>query len=429
MTSCIELVDEVSVKIDSSALTHAATPSPELVMGILVALVGVVVSIAGAHGKHKAWSLLSLPPLAIAFAYYFYFNLEPLRWFGFTSTCLSVSSGEVVQLVARSFALVAVCFAQLAITVALAAARRQKFWWAAAVLLLVPIVTGGLIGTKRRAELRQFHAAMIDAQPVPNVRLPAEAPRAHVGLARRVTPDVEHAGARTGIIWVSRVTIDPAAAKAWNVDSLELTPPSVGISDVAFHRERGPLSLDFTYPIEGVADEGPSWLPLGTGNRFEFIATNPLGFDATKRKYSQKKAVMPEPTVAIEVGDSYERDGFRIFRVLVTRGAESKPFDLMRQNGKLLDVNGTLLAGQDDCRIPFLWAKSQCVCADDHVQWCVEVEQDGLGFFLRLALGVITLGVTELTGAMKGVGEAHERRGLISTRWTIDGVTHTLNER
>jgi hypothetical protein len=112
----------------------------------------------------------------------------------------------------------------------------------------------------------------------------------------------------------------------------------------------------------------------------------------------------------------------------VSRGSDSKTVELTRQNGELFDSTGARLAGQDDCRIPFLWARSQCTCAEDHVQWCVEIEQDGLGFFLRFALGVMTLGVTELTGAMRGVGEAHERRGLVTTRWILDGVEHTLNQ-
>lgn len=428
MTFCTEVLDEVSLRIDTTALAAAATPSPELVMGILVGLVGLGISVAGAAGKHKAWSLLTLPPLGITYAF-FHASLTTLQWFGFVSPCLQSLSGEVIELVARAFALGALAVTQLAITIGLRAWGKQRFWWAAAVPLVVALVTGGLIGTARRTELRRFHASVVDAQPVPNVRPPLTPPRAHVGLTTRATPALEHAGARTGFIFVSRVTLDPAAALAWNVAELELTPQGVGVTQVEFHRERGPLRLDFTYPVEGVADEGPSWLPLAAGNRFEFIATNPLGFDATRRKYSQKKAVMPEPTVALEVVGSLERAGFRVFQVQVTRGTESHTVELTRQNGLLFDAGTTRLAGQDDCRIPFLWAKSQCTCAEDHVQWCLEIEQDGLGFFLRFALGVITLGVTEITGAMKGVGEAHERRGLITTRWVVDGVTHTLNER
>jgi hypothetical protein len=417
----------VSLSVDTTPLTAAAASSPELAMGALVGLLGVVVSIAGATGKHKAWSLLALSPPLVAWVLV-QVHLRPTRWFGFDSPCVTLLNQQAHELITWSFALSALAVAQLIITLVLTASGKHRFGWATCVLLAMALATGAMVGVHRRAAVLSFHASVMEAQPVPHVIPPNLPPRAHVGLRRFVEPQLLHAGARTGFIFTSTVALDPRAARAWGVERLELTALSVGLTELKFHRSRGPLSFDFTYPVEGVADEGPSWLPLAAGNRFEFVATNPLGLDATKRKYSARKAVMPVPTVTLQVASSFERDGLRIFRVVLSRGSDSKTVELTRQNGELFDSTGARLAGQDDCRIPFLWARSQCTCAEDHVQWCVEIEQDGLGFFLRFALGVMTLGVTELTGAMRGVGEAHERRGLVTTRWILDGVEHTLNQ-
>lgn len=428
-STCTEVLDEVSLHVDTSTLDPIARASPELVMGILVALVGVVIAIAGAKGKHKAWSIFT--PLAAFFAWgAAHLDLNTLKWIGFAAPCVDAIALHAIEFISRGFALMIGSAVQFCIVVALwsVGGERQRWGAAALVALALSLATGGLVAFTRRNVLRDFHHAAWSAQPVPNVLAPNEPPRAHVGLQKTVQPYVESAGARSGWIFVSRVALDPTVAKAWGVDELTLSPSATGLNTVSFHRERGPLSLDFTYPITGVSDEGPTWLPLAEGNRWEFIATAPLGLDRTRAKYEKKNATLPPPTVSLEVTSTFERDGFRGFIVKVVRGAESTSVELVRQNGSLLNFGSSVeLAGQTDCRVPFLWAKSQCTCDDSHVKWCLEIEQDGFGLFLRLALAVVSVGITEITGVMKGVGEAHERRGLLGTRWVIDGVEHRLN--
>ncbi|MBL8909321.1 MAG: hypothetical protein JNM17_01340 [Archangium sp.] len=429
MSSCTEVLDEVSLHIDTTALDPTANARPELVMGILVALVGLTIAIAGAKGSHKAWSIFT--PLAAAVAWVLaHLHLNGFAWLGFASPCVDLLSRSSVEFTARAFALMVGASAQVFIVIMLWAVggERQRWGAAALVALSISLCTGGVIAFAGRSALRDFHHAVKSASPFPNVIVPEEPPRAHVGLQKKVKPYVESAGARSGWLFVSRVTFDAASAKAWDVEELTLSPAAPGLNTISFHRERGPLSLDFTYPITGVADEGPTWLPLAQGNRWEFIATAPLGLDRTRAKYAKKNVALPPPTVSLEVMSAFERDGFRGYLVQVVRGAESTTVELMRQNGSLLNFGGIVeLAGQHNCRVPFLWAKSQCTCDDTHVQYCLEIEQDGFGLFLRLALAVVSVGITEMTGAMNGVGEAHERRGLLATRWVVDGVEHRLN--
>lgn len=430
MSECVEKLDEVSLHVDTSALEPLVQASPELLMGILVALVGVGVAVAGAQGKHRAWSIFTPALAALGYAI-FHLQLRPLRWSGFSAPCVEALATHSIEFICRAFALLTGSLVQACVVIALLSfgAGRQRWAVVALIALGVSAITGGAVALSRRSRLAEFHHAVREAGPIPNVFTPKEPPRAHVGLQTTVTPLVESAGLRTGFIFKSRVILGGPEAKAWEVDTLTLAPAAVGLNTLTFHRARGPLSLDFTYPVIGVADEGPTWLPLAVGNRFEFIGTAPLGLDRTRKKYSQKNAQLPAPVASLEVTGTFERNGFRGFLVKIERGEDSTTIELTREDGALHHFgDAVVVASQDDCRVPFLWAKSRCTCAEDHVQFCMEIEQDGFGLFLRMALAVVSVGITEMTGAMKGVGEAHERRGLLGTRWVIDGVKHHLND-
>ena len=197
-------------------------------MGALVGLVGVVVSIAGATGKHKAWSLLTLSPPLVAWVLV-QVDLRPTRWFGFDSPCVTLLNQQAHELITWSFALSALAVAQLVITLVLTASGKHRFGWATCVLLAMALATGAMVGVHRRAAVLSFHASVMEAQPVPHVIPPNLPPRAHVGLRRFVEPQLLHAGARTGFIFTSTVALDPRAARAssaWSSRRSALASPS-----------------------------------------------------------------------------------------------------------------------------------------------------------------------------------------------------------
>ncbi|MFO0600336.1 MAG: hypothetical protein U0228_33815 [Myxococcaceae bacterium] len=426
MSSCLQALDEVSVTVDTTHLAAAAAKSPELAIGVVVGLVGLGVAVGGAKRWHRLWSLLIVIPAGITWVA-FQEMLGKVRWLQHLD-CAQPLALDASAITCLAFTIAAACVAQLSITVGLRAVDRQRAWWPAAVLLAVAALTAAVIGFNRRAALTAAHTELVSALPVPNVRPPELPPQAHVGLTVITTPYAESAGDRSGFFFPTRFPIDPTAAKAWDVATLALTPTEPGVQQLHFHRERGPLSLDFDYPVRGAQDEGPAWLPLAVGNRWEFVGTAPLGLDKTLAKLQRKGAVMPKADVALEVTEVFEKDGLRGFTLQVQRKDERTETKVVRIDGQLFALDSTVaLAGPEDCRVPFLWARSQCRCAVDRLEWCVEIDQDGFGLFVRLALGALTLGLTEITGATKGMGEAHERRGLVLTRWRVDAVERTIS--
>lgn len=67
-----------------------------------------------------------------------------------------------------------------------------------------------------------------------------------------------------------------------------------------------------------------------------------------------------------------------------------------------------------------------CTCTEERLSFCT-VTSGGLGeTVLRLFLGAVTLGMSELSGPGMGDLGAGEEAGILLTRWVVGGEAHAL---
>ncbi len=143
--------------------------------------------------------------------------------------------------------------------------------------------------------------------------------------------------------------------------------------------------------------------------------------DKLRDGIARGKKSLPEPTLTLEVTGEGERDGFHFFEVTETRRGEVlSTREVVRREGQLFFLNGSRVAWSDQghCQLALV-EPSWCSCVEDRVTDCSVVSGDLGETFLRLFLGAVTLGMTELQG-MGDMG-AGNQAGLLLTRWTVDG--------
>jgi hypothetical protein len=420
---CTGLIDEARVSVDTSLLERAAGSSPVLAVGLVLALVGVGFAVRAAPPGHRAWSLLGLfAPLGAAFAW---FTLQVRTELSFA--CVVLPGVTSSRMVAVAAGVATLSFVQLAVMLSLRAWKRELKVAAPVVLLSSSLIISASSGWEKRSLQREFERRINVAMPVPNVIKHEKPPEAHVGRSVVDSPYVLMAGRTEGLFFPSRVLFTAEARKSWGIDTVTLTPEGEGVTTVPIHLVQDLVAVDTELDVRGVRDEGPAWFPLQQGNRWEFVAVRGRGgaLEKLQSQLERGKRAFPESSLTLEVTGEGERDGFHSFTLTETRkGAEPVVREVVRRNGELF-VGSNRVASERDgyCQVTLL-EPSWCTCVENRVSHCTVVHGDLGESLLRLFLGAVTLGVTEIRG-MGDLGAGNEA-GLLLTRWVIAGEARTL---
>jgi hypothetical protein len=183
----------------------------------------------------------------------------------------------------------------------------------------------------------------------------------------------------------------------------------------------GPVLVEVPVRFTVVEDIGPAGIQLTPGHRQAFVEVE--GRDGVvvarerqllKRRRGEKA---PTPDVALRVLDEREEFGQRVLRVELTRGGSVEVIDVVARDGAVYRFlpggGGPLLVGPGPagCEVPLLGYR-ECRCTSRGIERCVQVETNTLGALGRMSLALLTLGLSEVTGACTDCGRAFEK-GLI----------------
>ncbi len=420
---CTGLLDEARVTVDTALLERAASQAPVLAIALVLSLVGLGLAVRAAPRGHGGWSFFTLlAPMVAAFVSFFFELRTELHF-----ACVDAPATNGLKLIAVSAGIATLAFVQLGITLTLRSWKREvQVVWPVMLLTSALLLAGG-VGAHKLSLQREFERRVDAVMPVPNVMPNEKPPEAHVGLTLTWKPEVQQAGRVTGFIFTNRVAMSDDERKGWRVDSVELTAAQEGPTVVPLHLEQDLVSVDVELSVVGVRDEGPPWFPLEKGNRWEFIAVRGRGgaLDKVRAQVVRGKKPLLEPSFVLEVTAEGQRDGFHFFEVTETRqGAEPRTRKVVRRDGQLFS-NGSRVGWSEQgyCQLKLV-EPSQCTCVEDRVTECRVVSGDLGETVLRLFLGAVTLGLTELQG-MGDLGKGQEA-GVLLTRWTIEGREHAL---
>lgn len=424
--SCAGLIDEARVTVDVALLERAAFPSPLLVVALLLALAGLALAVRAAPTGHRAWSFFTLlAPIGALLGW-----LAMQAPTGLSFPCLVEPAHTAARLVAIAAGIGALCFLQLGVTLTLRAWKQDLHVLWPVVLLGAALALSGGVGWHKRSLLREFSQRVKAALPLPNVRPPLSPPEAHVDRALAFKPDVEAAGQTTGLLFRSRVAFAAADRARWVVDTVLLKPTGVGLTRVPLRLVQDLVSVEAELSVRGVRDVGPAWFPLAKGHRWEFVAVRGRGGALARLRVALErgKKPLPDTAVTLEVTAEGERDGFHFFELTETRlGTEPRVREVVRREGELFS-RGARIAFVDGehCHVGLL-EPAWCTCVEDRVSHCTVVHGDLGETLLRLFLGAVTLGITELQG-MGDLGAGNEA-GLLLTRWVLNGERGSLAPR
>jgi hypothetical protein len=185
----------------------------------------------------------------------------------------------------------------------------------------------------------------------------------------------------------------------------------------------GPVMVEVPVRYVVVEDRGPIGIELTPGHRQAFVEVK--GRDgavmARERQLleSRRGAKAPVPDVVLRVLDEREELGQRVLRVELGRQGASEVIDVVARDGAvhrfLPEGGGALLVGPgpqgQGCEVPLLGYRD-CRCTSRGIERCVQTETNTLGALGRMSLALLTLGLSEVTGACNDCGRAFEK-GLV----------------
>jgi hypothetical protein len=342
--------------------------------------------------------------------------------------CLIAPAQTSARLVAIGAGVAALAFLQLCVTLSLRAWKKelQVLW--PTMVLCTSLGLSGHDAWQRHTQQWDFFRRVGSAMPVPNVRPPAVPPEAHVGQTLSFKPDVEQAGRETGFLFRSRVAFSDDDRQRWGVDQVALTPAGEGVTTVPLHLVLDLVTVDAELSVRGARDEGPAWLPLSKGNRWEFVAVRGRGgvLEKLRTSLARGKKPLPEASLTLEVTGEGTRDGFHFYEVTESRkGGTPAVHELIRRDGALFEGGQRIGFFEGErCKLGLL-EPSWCECTADRITHCTVLNGDVGETLLRVFLGAVTLGLTEIQG-MGDLGRGDEA-GLLLIRWTVNGEMHSLS--
>lgn len=417
--SCSGLIDEARVSVDITLMERAAQTAPLLAIALVISIIGLGLSLRAAPTGHRAWFLFALcSPFGVLLAEQYLRS----SYTGISFPCLVAPTLTATRHVNIAAGLATFCALQLAVIAGLRAWKGEVQLLWPGVLLSSALALSLGVGLHKASLVREFGHRVRVTKAIPNVRPPAEPPDAHLGQGVAFKPFVQSAGETVGFIFKDRVALPDADRLAWGVDTVTLTPLHEGLNTVPLVLERDLLTVEAELVVNGVRDTGVSWLPLAIGHRWEFAAARGRGgtIDRLMAGWESGRKPLPAAELVLEVTGEGVRDGFHFFELTQTgKDLEKSVIELVQRDGVVFSGTRRLAWTDEGGCVLKLVEPSRCECLVNHLVACRVLNGDVGETFLRLFLGAVTLGMTELKG-MGDLGRGDEA-GMILIRWRVHG--------
>ncbi|MCB9741556.1 MAG: hypothetical protein H6741_24945 [Alphaproteobacteria bacterium] len=238
-------------------------------------------------------------------------------------------------------------------------------------------------------------------------------------------------------VWVD---LDGARREAWDVPPVTLAATEPGAHTAVMWAARGPFTMRQDLHFELGEDTGDPRLTLAPGQRWQYAQVG--GYRGSIAGLFSGEETLPEDaaTLTLEVSGEQVVEGLRLLTLTRTdvEGA-TREFQVYNMDGQTLlrvedGEDRPLLAPDrwmeealpEDAEGPEgLWA-CETPLLTHRGCWCFEAGQprQGVAFcsldttdhtpsLVRGVLAILTVGITEITGAMRGVGSTHTEAGLV----------------
>jgi hypothetical protein len=415
-------VDGARILVDTSAFDDVTASRPLALVAAAV-VVGVAVVVAGAaRPGTRAATALALPGAGIgagmAFAFATVRDVQ-LAWL-VDGLAAVLRRGDDIAVVGGAAAGGALVLAVAAI----ATGRRRAFGAGVSGVA----VAAGLVGLLAVVQVGAIRVAAAEplraAWPVPAFAFAGQDPEqgppleVHPGRTRREVPSSTR---QLG----STLPTTPTMEARWGLASLRasLRGERPGEAVARAQAISGPVIVEVPVRFTVVEDVGPAGIHLTPGHRQAFVAVEGRDGVVVARERALQKIrrgdKAPSPDVVMRVLDEREELGQRVLRVQISRrGSGDEVIDVVARDGAVYRFwpggGGALLVGpgpQGGCVVPLLGYRD-CRCTSRGIERCVQTETNTLGALGRMSLAILTLGLSEVTGACPDCGRAYEK-GLV----------------
>lgn len=310
------------------------------------------------------------------------------------------------------------------ITLATAARRRAA---AAVAGAAAAVVVAGAMPVWHLAVAREEVAAPLRAAwPLPSLTFAGQDPEAgpplevHVGRTRAEAPTF------IGQLGKKSEPATTAMLKTWRLEGYTVALPATkaGPDEAIARLVASPVVVSTPVRFVGVRDAGPVGVALTPGHRqswAEVTGRDGVVIDTEQRIQQAglaKRRRLPSASTILAVLDERVAAGQRILRLQLSRGAALDTFDAIARDGVLYrrgEGGGLEVLVKDgaagECEAPML-GYSQCRCSAAGIDRCVQSDTNTLGALGRMSLALLTLGLSEVTGACDDCGRGTER-GLV----------------
>lgn len=413
-------VDGARILVDTSAFDDVTASRPLAIVAAAVVLGVAVVVASAARPGTRAATVLALPGAGlgagVAFAFAAVRDVQ-LAWI-VDGLAAVLRRGDDIPVVGGA----AVGAALVLAVVAIVTGRRRPFGAGVSGVA----VAAGLVGLLAVVEVASIRAAatapLRTAWPAPTFAFAGQDPEqgppleVHVGRTRREKPSSMR---QLGVT----LPTTPTMEARWGLGALRaaLRGERPGPAVARAQAIAGPVIVEVPVRYTVVEDRGPVGIGLTPGHRQAFVEVE--GRDgavmARERQLlkSRRGEKAPAPDVVLRVLDEREELGQRVLRVQLSRSGVDEVIDVVARDGALHRFlpggGGALLmgAGPAGCAVPLL-GYTACRCTSRGIERCVQQESNTLGALGRMSLAILTLGLSEVTGACPDCGRAFEK-GLI----------------
>jgi hypothetical protein len=283
--------------------------------------------------------------------------------------------------------------------------RRRIACGIAVVVGVAGVIVGGIAVVKVTRARDAVAAPLRAAWPLPTFAFPGQVegtgplPEVHVGRTRHLAPENL---AQWPALWSSQSL------------SATLSATSPGEHVAIFEASAGPVRIRQNVRFVAVADRGPAGMAFRPGHRQAWVEVSGRGgvvSQSAKRLRGLKKK--PAPDIVLVVLDEREVDGLRVMRMQLTDAGGSRIIDVVARDGQLVRVGGGVVLAETDggCQASLL-GFSSCTCTSAGITSCADRSGNAVGSFVRMGLALVTLGLSEVTGACRDC-DATTERGVV----------------
>ncbi|MCB9743385.1 MAG: hypothetical protein H6740_12355 [Alphaproteobacteria bacterium] len=266
----------------------------------------------------------------------------------------------------------------------------------------------------------------------PELRIDAVT-RFHAGQSVERQPSLGHLSTQ-GLLFKRTVWVplDEARMQAWDVPPVTLAAPEPGEYEARISATRGPFSMSRFVSFEVGEDRGDPRFSPQPGDRWTYAAL--AGYNGSIEALFSGEEEAPEglSTFTLRADEAQVVEGLRL--VTLTRAEpeqEARVRQVYAMDGQTwlrVEDGEDMLAlrpRETEAELEGLWAcdsplvpYSGCWCFEEGaprqgVAFCARDTTDHAPSLIRGFLAIVTVGITEITGAMKGVRSIPTEAGVV----------------